>query len=101
MNQSKSIFYLKDIRVLVQGPICDETEKIQGLVRKTRKRFGRKYVSPEGKHILPEGAFRKRFGGKKERLTGGVPPVRFKSSNGARRRPKTAVVAALNHGEAE
>ena len=32
---------------------------------------------------------------KGERLAGGVPPVRFKTSNGARRRPKAAVVAGV------
>ena len=54
-----------------------------------------KYASPKRKHILPEGAFRKRFEGERREADGGVPPVRFKTSNGARRRPKTAVVAGV------
>ena len=33
--------------------------------------------------------------GEKREADGGVPPVRFKTSNGARRRPKAAVVAGV------
>ena len=51
---------------------------------------------PKEKTYLPEGANRKRFeGGKEERLTGGVHPSGLKTANGARRRPKAAVVAGI------
>ena len=54
-----------------------------------------KCASPKRKRILPEGAFRKRFAGERREADGGVPPVRFKTPNGARRRPKAAVVAGV------
>ena len=60
-----------------------------------------KYVSPERKHILPEGAFRKRSEGERREADRGVPPVRFKTPTelaGARRLRWSP---ALNHGEAE
>ena len=41
-------------------------KRSRGLFEKNRKRFGRKYASPERKHVLPEGAFRKRFKGEKK-----------------------------------
>ena len=51
---------------------------------------------PKEKTYLPEGANRKRFEGKKEeRLTGGVHTSGLKTANGARRRPKAAVVAGV------
>ena len=34
-------------------------------------------------------------GGERREADGGVPPVRFKNSKGARRRPKAAVVAGV------
>ena len=77
-------------------------KRSRDLFEKNRKRFGKKHVSPERKHTLPEGAFRKRFEGeKKERLTGGSHPSGSKFPTGLAGARRLRWSPVLNHGEAE
>ena len=55
-----------------------------------------KYASPERKHTLPEGAFRKRFEGKGREADGGGPTRQVQTLNRARQRPKAAMVAGVD-----
>ena len=90
MFQVKIIFCLKVIRVLVQGPFCNETESFQVLFYKNRKHFSLEYVSPGGRRVLPEGVFRKKFK-KKKKLTKRSHPSGLKTETECWR-PRAAVV---------
>ena len=75
----------------------------RGLFEKAENASVRNTPAQRGKHTLPEGAFRKWFEGKEKEADGGVPPVRFKCSNGAAefagaREPRWSPAAI--HGEA-
>ena len=74
-------------------------KRSRDLCEKPKKRFGKEYVSPEGKHILPKGVFRKRFEGNRREADGGVPPVRFKLRTGLAGARRLRWSPALIHGE--
>ena len=70
-------------------------KRSSGLFEKAENASVRNTPARRKKHTLPEGAFRKRFEEKKERLTGG-PTRQVETPNRARRRPKAAVVAGVD-----